>query len=93
MGSEIVVIPVVFIALPWLILHYVTRWKMAKTLTIDDEKLMEDLYDLSRRFEDRLNTVERIVTAENPAWRSLASDPISTGLESRSDTENLRRIK
>ena len=93
MGSEIIVIPAVFIALPWLILHYVTRWKMAKTLTGEDEKLMEDLYDLSRRFEDRLNTVERIVSTENPAWRSLANDPISTGLESRSDTENLRRIK
>ena len=91
--SEILVIPVLFIGLPWLILHYVTRWKMAKTLTGDDERLIEDLYDLSRRLEDRVNTVERIVAAENPAWRSLASDPLSSGLEDRSDTENLRRIK
>ena len=28
----------VFIGLPWLILHYITRWKTAATLTGDDEK-------------------------------------------------------
>ncbi|QAY75368.1 envelope stress response membrane protein PspB [Sphingosinicella sp. BN140058] len=92
MGSEIIVIPAIFIGLPWLILHYLTRWKTAATLTTDDEKLIEDLYDLARRLEDRVITVERIVGADNPNWRALAADPLQSGLEDRNQ-ESLRRIK
>ena len=77
----IVVVGMLFIGLPWIILHYITRWKTAATLTSADENLMEDLYDLARRLEDRMGTVERILTAENPNWRSLAADPLSERLE------------
>lgn len=59
---------VLFIGLPWLIFHYVTKWKTAKVLTNDDEKLLDDLYDAARRLDDRLCTIERIMTAENPDW-------------------------
>jgi phage shock protein B len=76
-----IVFGVLFIALPWIILHYITRWKTAATLTTADENLMEDLYDLARRLEDRVMTVERILTAENPNWRSLASDPLAERLD------------
>jgi phage shock protein B len=58
-----------FIGLPWLIFHYVTKWKTAKTLTSGDEKLLEELHDVARRLDDRLCTIERIMTAENPNWR------------------------
>ena len=58
-----------FIGLPWLIFHYVTKWKQAKTLTGEDEKLLDDLYETARRLDDRLCTIERIMTAENPQWR------------------------
>lgn len=67
--SEIIVIPVLFIALPWLILHYVTKWKTAPTLTHDDEALLDDLYQLARRLDDRMDTVERLVAADNPDFR------------------------
>ena len=59
----------IFIGLPWLIFHYVTKWKQAKTLTQGDEKLLDDLHDAARRLDDRLCTIERIMTAENPDWR------------------------
>jgi len=59
----------IFIALPWIILHYVTRWRQAKTLTDSDEKLLDELHDAARRLDDRLCTIERIMTAENPNWR------------------------
>jgi phage shock protein B len=62
----------IFIGLPWLIFHYVTKWKQAKTLTVGDEKLLDDLHDAARRLDDRLNTIERIMTAENPNWRHQA---------------------
>ena len=59
----------IFIGLPWLIFHYVTRWKTAATLTSGDEKLLDELHDAARRLDDRLCTIERIMTAENPEWR------------------------
>ena len=65
----IVIVAIVVIGLPWLIFHYITRWKTAATLTNEDEKLMEELYDLARRLDDRMCSIERIMTAENPEWR------------------------
>ncbi|HVF37019.1 MAG TPA: envelope stress response membrane protein PspB [Sphingomicrobium sp.] len=58
-----------FIGLPWLVFHYITRWKTAATLTGSDEKLLDDLHEAARRLDDRLCTIERIMTAENPEWR------------------------
>lgn len=58
-----------FIGLPWLVFHYVTKWKTAATLTGSDEKLLDELHDAARRLDDRLCTIERIMTAENPEWR------------------------
>ena len=58
-----------FIGLPWLVFHYVTKWKTAATLTGSDEKLLDELHDAARRLDDRLCTIERIMTAENPDWR------------------------
>src|SRR3954471_12972816 len=59
----------IFVGLPWLIFHYVTKWKIAATLTGSDEKLLDELHDAARRLDDRLCTIERIMTAENPDWR------------------------
>ncbi len=94
---EEVIIPVVivgmlFIGLPWLVFHYITRWKTAATLTNEDEKLMEELYDLARRLDDRMCSIERIMTAENPNWRAIACDPASTGIEDRTAAPAPRRI-
>lgn len=65
----IVAVPVIFLGFPWLILHYVTKWRQAKTLTAEDEGLLDDLYDTARRLEERLHTVERLVAFDNPDWR------------------------
>ena len=83
----------VFVAFPWIILHYVTQWKKSATLTLEDERLLDELHDLARRLDDRICTVERIMTAENPNWRSLTCDPAATGTgEPRRDNiETIRR--
>jgi phage shock protein B len=57
----VIAIVTLFIGLPWLVFHYITRWKTAATLSGSD--------DAARRLDDRLNTIERIMTAENPNWR------------------------
>jgi phage shock protein B len=91
---EAIMIPILicgmlFIGLPWLIFHYVTRWKTQATLTKEDETLLDDLHELARRLDDRLATVERIMSADNPNWRQLTVDPASIGIE---DQVAARRI-
>jgi phage shock protein B len=65
----IIVVPILFIGLPWLIFHYVTKWKQAKTLTLGDEQLLDELHEMARRLDDRMATIERIMAAENPHWQ------------------------
>ncbi|MDP8993412.1 MAG: envelope stress response membrane protein PspB [Pseudomonadota bacterium] len=85
MDEDIIVPAMVFITLfvvlPWIVLHYVTKWKAAATLTREDENLLDELHDLARRLDDRMCTLERILHAENPNWRSIGCDPIELGAE------------
>jgi phage shock protein B len=80
----IFVVTVLFIGLPWIIFHYITRWKSAATLTREDENLLDELHELARRLDDRMCTIERIMQAENPNWRSIACDPTDIALGSTS---------
>ncbi|HEY8605276.1 envelope stress response membrane protein PspB [Tsuneonella suprasediminis] len=66
MGSEIFIVPAIFIGLPWIVLHYITKWKTAATITTDDEVLLEELYSLAKRLDERMDTVERLVASDNP---------------------------
>lgn len=66
----IIAVLAIFIGMPWLFLHYTTKWKQAKTLTREDENLLDDLYETARRLDDRLISIERIMAAENPNWKT-----------------------
>jgi phage shock protein B len=87
--DKILGVAVVFLGLPWLIFHYVTRWKTSATITGEDEKLLDELHELARRLEERVGTIERIMTAENPEWRHIGVDPAGMGIE---DNSSIRRI-
>lgn len=65
----VAIVGMLFIGLPWLIFHYVTQWKRARGLSVEDENLLDGLHDMARRLDDRLATIERIVAADNPNWR------------------------
>jgi phage shock protein B len=88
-GPEVIIplvaVVVLFIGLPWLIFHYITKWKGQATITTEDENLLDELHDLARRLDERMGTIERIVQADNPNWRALAGDPVETALEDRSE--------
>jgi len=58
-----------FIGLPWLIMHYRTKWKAMGTITHDDEAMFEELYRLARRLNERMDTVERLVAKDDPHFR------------------------
>ena len=66
------VIPVLFItiALPlWIIFHYITKWKMSKGLSPEDEKMLSEVWESTNRMEERITTLERILDIESPNWR------------------------
>jgi phage shock protein B len=93
MGELIPAIAIVtpLIGLPWLIFHYITKWKSQASITREDEDLLDELHELARRLDDRMCSIERIMTAENPNWRALTCDPAETGIGDQLAT--LRRIK
>ncbi len=73
----VMIIATLFIGLPWVILHYMTKWKTAATITVDDEVLLEELYNLAKRLDERMDTVERLVASDDPSFtpaRRLIAD-------------------
>jgi phage shock protein B len=81
----IIAIGALFIILPWIVFHYITKWKAQATLTKEDEDLLDELHELARRLDDRMRSIERIIQAENPAWRGIGHDPVETLLEDRTE--------
>lgn len=67
--TPVFVVGILFVGLPWLVLHYVTQWKKGASLSVEDENLLDDLYETARRLEARLDTVERLVADDHPDFR------------------------
>ena len=68
--EEMFIIPMVVIGLPWLLLHYITKWKTTGSITTDDESLLDELYQLAKRLDERMDTVERLVSSDNPEFKT-----------------------
>jgi phage shock protein B len=63
---------IVFIAIPaplFIILYFITEWKRSREISGGDEKMLEDLWRLSQRLEERLESLETILDSEMPEWR------------------------
>lgn len=81
--APILAIVALFIGLPWLILHYVTKWKQAPRITQEDEKMLDEMFHLARRLAERVQTVERLVALDHPEAR-IGLDhhrPVDAGLD------------
>lgn len=71
MMSEVIPILFITICLPlWIIFHYVTKWKMSKGLSPEDEKMLSEVWESTNRMEERIKTLERILDIEAPNWRT-----------------------
>ena len=77
MGEEIaivigapIIVFLVIVAPIWIIAHYMTRWRSSNTLSSEDEQLLSDLWRSAERMEGRIETIERILEAEDADWRS-----------------------
>ena len=88
MDEALIIVPLVVLGLPWIIFHYITKWKTAATLTNDDESLLEELYQLARRLDERMDTVERLVAADNPEY-----EPRRIMADREIDNEPLRAVE
>jgi phage shock protein B len=86
-GSGVIVVMAIFIGLPWIIMHYITKWKTAATITTDDEYLLEELYTLAKRLDERMDTVERLVASDNPEFK-----PARIQHDREIDNEPLREL-
>ena len=51
------------------VLHYVTRWKDAKGLSREDEKMIEDIWESAQKMESRINALETILDERAEDWR------------------------
>jgi phage shock protein B len=68
--AEVIAVLFVSIVLPLVVvLHYVTKWKEAKGLTREDEKMLEDIWESAQKMESRINALETILDQQAPDWR------------------------
>jgi len=66
----IAVIVLVLIPAPlFIILHFITKWKQSREISSGDEQMLDDLWRLSQRMEERLEALEIILDNEVPEWR------------------------
>ena len=86
--EPMVAIIAIFIGLPWIILHYITRWKTAATITSDDEVLLDELYQLAKRLDERMDTVERLVASDHPDF-----NPARITHDREIDNQQLRELE
>jgi len=63
---------IVFLAIPaplFIVLHFITKWKQTREISGGDEKMLEDMWQLAQRLEERLDSLETILDGELPDWR------------------------
>lgn len=53
----------------WIIFHYIAKMRSSRGLTTEDEKMLSEIWESTRKMEDRINTLERILDADMPGWR------------------------
>ncbi len=62
---------IVFIAVPaplFIVLHFITKWKQSREISGGDEMMLEDVWLLAQRLEQRLESLETILDSELPDW-------------------------
>lgn len=72
LGELLTIALIVFIAIPaplFIVLHFITKWKQSREISGGDEKMLEDMWLMSQRLEERLESLETILDSELTDWR------------------------
>ena len=64
------IIFLVIVAPLWLILHYRSQRNAGGSLSQDDYELLQALASKAESLQQRIHTLEKILDAETPDWRS-----------------------
>lgn len=62
----------VFVAPIWLILHYRSKKQVSQGLSETELRSLENLAEKAELMAERIQTLESILDAETPNWRSRA---------------------
>lgn len=65
-----VIIFMVIVAPIWLILHYRSKGQVSQGLSEEEYIQLSDLSEMADKMADRIKTLEAILDAETPDWRS-----------------------
>lgn len=72
--EEIIVAPVIIfmllVAPIWLILHYRSKRQISQGLSQEEYEQLSELSEMADKMADRIKTLEAILDAESPDWRS-----------------------
>lgn len=60
----------IVVAPVWIALHYLTRWRSNRGLSAEDESKLGELWQSAGRMETRIASLERVLDAEAPGWRT-----------------------
>jgi phage shock protein B len=80
MTLGLVAIVSIFVVLPWMILHYISKNKSAGKFTEEDERMLEDLWRSARTMERRIETLERLIEPDAQPVRPQPSQSTRGGI-------------
>ncbi len=64
------VLALVVVAPIWIVAHYVTKWRAARTLSREDERALGEMWETAQKLQERIDTLERVLDAQAPGWRA-----------------------
>ena len=65
----VAIVAIIFVACPAVFLHYQAELRKTKSISTDDERLVDDLWKTAQRLERRVDALETILDKEAPDWR------------------------
>ena len=63
---------IVFLAVPApliIVMYFITKWKQSRELSAGDEKMLEEMWLVSQKLDERVESLEIILNNELPDWR------------------------
>ena len=65
----LLVIAMTVVAPIWIIAHYITKNRANRGLTREDEEMLGEIWETTKRMEARIDTLERILDDTGRNWR------------------------
>ena len=82
-AAVIVALLLVIVAPIWIVAHYATRWRTARMMSKEQERVLSDLWELAQGMERRVESLETILDSEAPGWRGRAHAKVDPWTETR----------